>query len=99
MKANTSSFYAQNGTSEDKVKIAFGERAKCPIIYCSSAQNKAAVMFPLHKSKLEGDKTRIHFELITDPENVRKIDLEQNTSIDSGKLLVADFMPQDGSHV
>ena len=81
------------------MKLAFGERAKCPIMYCSSAQNKAAVMFPLIKSRPDGSKTSIDIELITDPANVRKIDLEQNTCIDSGKLLLADSMPQDDSHV
>ena len=73
LQANKSIFYAQNGETEDKVKQAFGKKEKCSVVLCSSAQNSTAVMFPLIKVRKEGKMASIHFELITDPSNVRKI--------------------------
>ena len=74
LQANKSIFCAQNGDeTKDKVKQAFGKKEKCSVVLCSSTQNSTAVMFPLIKVRKEGKKAGIHFELITDSSNVRKI--------------------------
>ena len=57
-------------------------------------------MFPLIKARKEGKMAGIHFELITDPSNVREIKLDQTSKkVDAGRLLHGNFMPQNNSHV
>ena len=56
-------------------------------------------MFPLLKSRPDGEKANLNFELITDPLNVRKLNLDQNTCKDAGKMLMGSFIPQENSQV
>lgn len=81
------------------MKHAFRNNANCSVVLCSSAQNDSAVMFPLIKSRPDGEKSKLSFELITDPQNVRKLSLDQNTCKDAGKILLSGFLPQENSHV
>ena len=102
MQADKYTFFGENGDEDDKAKKVKKSRkslARISILYCSSALNNSSVMFPIIKQKHKGKKTIKNFDLITDKQIIRKIDINQGSNQDGSKLLLTNFIPKNNNNV